>query len=683
MPKSKIFASTVFLLVILLIAGGAMAKPMIWSNDDRPVVQLSPRAESGDFGRDSDEFLTFRWMYSSDGGENWNDKTIYGAGATGMIDTTGGVQTAGWPQVAYRFGVVADGQNQLHFVAVLNGFLTGEFNPSGRVNGLYDVICSANGATIDYHLIVEQREDREFVWSDCGIDAEGNLFAIYVEVNGDQAGIKATKSTDGGTTWSEPFAVVTGLDVTGGQESIMPYPHMTPKVDSDYFYVIYQTPVEGTWAHKVAKVPSALSGDVTIAETGAASAAYVSYYVGGVSPIDMDPATDPATVYFAVRDAGGGTAIGNLAGDQWSVSRLVGAQRYPSCGLNVADQIPFVFSNYGVPAGGAPHKAWMSWDDLGYNGGSWLPPTDVDSIAYDGVRDLLYCNQGVWTSEGRLVYGSNVWGQFTPEGFQVKYSDDAGETWSDRNKLWSIFDEGETMSGGFIAQNALVAGANNHVFVAFCGKWGATDFDGPTVGEPTLSSFRLEEPWTVTCPLNDLNGIGDAWVNWYNVNADAPEWAAASYDTILMADALNNGTFQFTIPNDTLFESGDSVWIYVDGVDQLNNYAAGWENLLIVGTGYTGVSRTVELPTEVSLGQNYPNPFNNSTVIPFALNRTERITVQVWDTNGRLVSTVVDGVASAGRHQVSWNPQDVSSGIYIYTLQTNSQRFIGKMTLVH
>jgi len=40
-------------------------------------------------------------------------------------------------------------------------------------------------------------------------------------------------------------------------------------------------------------------------------------------------------------------------------------------------------------------------------------------------------------------------------------------------------------------------------------------------------------------------------------------------------------------------------------------------------------------------------------------------------------------MATAGRHTVSWNPTDVGSGIYIYTLETKSERFVGKMTLVH
>ncbi len=82
------------------------------------------------------------------------------------------------------------------------------------------------------------------------------------------------------------------------------------------------------------------------------------------------------------------------------------------------------------------------------------------------------------------------------------------------------------------------------------------------------------------------------------------------------------------------------------------------------------------LPRAASLMQNYPNPFNPSTSISFQLADRSDVTVKIFDVRGRLVRTLVDGVKEAGEYTVQWNGkestgQQVSSGIYFYTMETN------------
>jgi len=684
MPKSKFFTGCVMLLVMLVAVNVVSAKPVIWSGDETVIQRSHPNLNaSATPRRDTDDFMTFRWLYSSDGGAHWSG--IMGAGMTGMFEVNNAGDTVeAWGDPSYAFGTVVDGSNNIHFIAPLTSFGEGALNPTGRQNGVYDVKSDATGEAVSYNLIAAQAADHKIIWADGGMNAAGVIYAIWVDIANDLADIVASKSTDGGSSWSAAFVIKSGLDVAGGQASIFPYAHITPHIGADFFYVIYQTPTEATWTHHILKVPAALAGNVTTTDPGAQSAAYVSYYIGSSNPIDMDPAND--AVYFGVRDTGSAkTTIGNLAAGNWSMTRLAGAQRYPSVGLDVANATPYVFSNFGLPAGGSYHKNWLAMDNLGYNGGDWSSQIIIDSVEYNGTRDLLYCNQGVWTSEGNLVVGENVWGSFTPEGFQVKVKD--GEGWAASQRIWSIFDEGETMVGGYIAQNSIVAGADNYVFVSLCGQFGATDFDGPMIGEPTLSSYMLEQPWNLTCELSDINGITGTTINWKLTSA--AEWDYADADSGGNPDDQGNGMYYYHMRNDTLngeaVTAGDSIWFYIDAIDNAGsgNYAAGWENLLVVNYGWAGVWEPVVLPTKPELGQNYPNPFNNTTSIPFALERTQRIKLQVWDVNGRLVSTLVDGRATAGHHTVSWNPTNATSGVYIYTLDTANERFIGKMTLLH
>lgn len=73
-------------------------------------------------------------------------------------------------------------------------------------------------------------------------------------------------------------------------------------------------------------------------------------------------------------------------------------------------------------------------------------------------------------------------------------------------------------------------------------------------------------------------------------------------------------------------------------------------------------------PKGFKLQQNYPNPFNPSTVIRFQLPVSSRVTLKVFDVNGREVATLVDGNLAAGSHGVTFAPRDLAAGIYFYQL---------------
>ncbi len=85
---------------------------------------------------------------------------------------------------------------------------------------------------------------------------------------------------------------------------------------------------------------------------------------------------------------------------------------------------------------------------------------------------------------------------------------------------------------------------------------------------------------------------------------------------------------------------------------------------------------------DFSLEQNYPNPFNPTTSISYSLKRQEKATLRVFNARGELVSTLVNGVVSAGSHEVTWNAGDLPSGIYFYKLETADFTQTKKMLLV-
>jgi hypothetical protein len=93
------------------------------------------------------------------------------------------------------------------------------------------------------------------------------------------------------------------------------------------------------------------------------------------------------------------------------------------------------------------------------------------------------------------------------------------------------------------------------------------------------------------------------------------------------------------------------------------------------------------LPVRYVLEQNYPNPFNPSTAINFTLPKAEEIKVVVYDMLGKAIRTLVQGQVTAGTHTVTWDGQDqngnkVSTGLYIYRLESKSVTLARKMLLV-
>lgn len=72
------------------------------------------------------------------------------------------------------------------------------------------------------------------------------------------------------------------------------------------------------------------------------------------------------------------------------------------------------------------------------------------------------------------------------------------------------------------------------------------------------------------------------------------------------------------------------------------------------------------------LEPGYPNPFRNSSVVTFAVDHTMYVRLAVYDLNGRLVQTLVDGHRSAGQHSLVFRAGDLPSGNYLLRMDTPS-----------
>ncbi len=96
-----------------------------------------------------------------------------------------------------------------------------------------------------------------------------------------------------------------------------------------------------------------------------------------------------------------------------------------------------------------------------------------------------------------------------------------------------------------------------------------------------------------------------------------------------------------------------------------------------------GVKQEVVLtPKEFSLSQNFPNPFNPSTKIDFALPKSERVKITIYNQLGQKIMQLADGNYTAGNHSIYFNGTNLATGVYFYRIVAGSFVQTKKMVLL-
>ena len=81
----------------------------------------------------------------------------------------------------------------------------------------------------------------------------------------------------------------------------------------------------------------------------------------------------------------------------------------------------------------------------------------------------------------------------------------------------------------------------------------------------------------------------------------------------------------------------------------------------------------VIIPEQHALLPNYPNPFNPSTTIVYQLSAVGKVTLMIYDVNGRKVETLVDKIQSAGSYELNWDADISAAGAYICVLKVDDK----------
>ena len=162
-----------------------------------------------------------------------------------------------------------------------------------------------------------------------------------------------------------------------------------------------------------------------------------------------------------------------------------------------------------------------------------------------------------------------------------------------------------------------------------------------------------------------------------NISDFAGVWAAGEVLNIKIKDEVNllEETWTFTLDNST------------------DPILAGLDDWLGAGVSTTTPASPILInspssiegemvPAVTTLHQNYPNPFNPTTTIKFDLASNSNVKLNVYNYNGQLVKSLVNGTMNAGFHAVNFDASSLSAGVYYYTMEAAGKSMTQKMVLV-
>jgi len=170
-------------------------------------------------------------------------------------------------------------------------------------------------------------------------------------------------------------------------------------------------------------------------------------------------------------------------------------------------------------------------------------------------------------------------------------------------------------------------------------------------------------------------------------------WQSTWYPTsTLTTDVWNRLFFDFaerikTIENyNEAMDAGFQVGVEYKTAEEWYGsvYADNIYLLGVADTTSTGVKTHAPLnPVAFVLEQNYPNPFNPVTTISYTLQKTETVSVHVYNMAGELVQTLLDHQEqNAGLHSLQFDGSTCSSGVYYYQVQTSDFSQTRQMSLI-
>jgi len=299
------------------------------------------------------------------------------------------------------------------------------------------------------------------------------------------------------------------------------------------------------------------------------------------------------------------------------------------------------------------NNGWLLMWNFSTYVATFLKTTDGGSnwVPFSGAGIFYFVD----ANNGWAYYGSGLNGVLPP--FKILRTINGGTDWTEQFT--------DNVNGRYNAihfsdlNNGWVVGDSGKVLKTTDGgtNWNYVTNSGVNPNERSKSVFFLDANvgW-----ISTKNGLGYGIIQ-HTADGGA-NWTTQS--TPLQNQQGGNGIFS----------------IYF--IDTHNGWLSASGGKICHYTETTGFAENNHTPEEFLLKQNYPNPFNPSTTIGFSLLKSSFVTLEVYNSLGQKIVTLLNKNMGSGNFNVKFNASNLSSGIYYYKLHAGEFQAVKKMLLL-
>ncbi|MDD5530516.1 MAG: T9SS type A sorting domain-containing protein [bacterium] len=315
-------------------------------------------------------------------------------------------------------------------------------------------------------------------------------------------------------------------------------------------------------------------------------------------------------------------------------------------------------------------------------------PEDTMIMGIAWVRDTIYVlHQATDSDSNAILYkvdstDGTVYSQFTLPftGYVLGITFDGSDLWIVRfnpsNMIYHLTCTG-TVIDSFASPHSSprgIAWDGQYLWLGGAGsgllyKMNTSCVVIDSVSTGSLISWGMDMVWVPE------HTTGHLWVN-DNTDNDINQLDVSGDTAILVQEFLHPENFLEGICHD-----GANLWVSDYEIPRL------WQIDDGINENDIGVEENNSLSKNIPTLNNYPNPFTKGTLIQYSLSNNTKVTLAVYDIQGRVVRTLINKMETAGNYSVKWNGKDdrgvnVKNGIYFCQLKTNGTKENKKITVI-
>jgi photosystem II stability/assembly factor-like uncharacterized protein len=214
--------------------------------------------------------------------------------------------------------------------------------------------------------------------------------------------------------------------------------------------------------------------------------------------------------------------------------------------------------------------------------------------------------------------------------------------------------------------------SQNTWYVSVFSGWG-----GPPNGLGGL--YKTTDRGISWVRINDLERVASCTICPVNTNE---MYVTTEAEGLWFTDNLSANTPTFSLVNSYLFQHPQRVFYNPYNPDEI--WVTSFGNGIRVGSTSSTVvdHEKTELPTEFKF-DIYPNPVKESFNIRIRLDRTQKLTITIYNILGQRIAAVADQQSfTKGQHHLKFETGSLQTGLYYVSIAAKSRRIVKKLIYV-